>query len=695
MDSALRVGVDIGGTFTDLVFMDAQGLRAWTKVSSTADDFAQGIVRGLDALIRETGAASADIDEVIHATTVATNAILEGKGAPTGLITTAGFRDVLEIRRLRMPRLYDLHWEPPKPLVPRALRREVDERIDTGGAVVRELDEDSVHAAIARLLDAGVQSIAVCLINAYRNPAHEERIGALLQAAAPDVFVSLSSHVLPEIREYERTSTTVINAYIAPVMRSYLERLQESFDERRITAPVYMMQSGGGMMGAAKAAEQPIHVIESGPAAGVMGALSLANAMGVANAITLDMGGTTAKASVIEDGRITRTNDYEVGGGISLSARLQRGAGYALRVPAIDIAEVGAGGGSVAWLDPAGGLRVGPHSAGAEPGPVCYAQGGEEPTLTDANVALGFLNPTHFLGGELPIDAARARAVLQERLAEPLGLSVADAAHGIHRIAVSHMSRAVRAVTVERGRSPADFALFAFGGSGPLHAVEMAQELGIRQVVAPPFPGLFSSLGLLCVDVSQHVSQTVLLPLDNVSEEEISRQYAALESRLAAEIGVDAGAREAGSWQRFADLRYAGQSFELTVPFQESTPAVMREAFEREHERTYGHKAPDDPVELVNLRVEVTLPREGAHRWGSGGAGKRLAHLPRERTAYFGAALGERTVPLLGRHELDGNERPGPLIVEEYDTTILVPPNCAVRRDEWDNVVIAVGEEQS
>ena len=693
MDSSLRVGVDIGGTFTDLVFMDAQGLRAWTKVSSTTDDFAQGIVQGLDTLISNTNAACEDIREVIHATTIATNAILEAKGAPTGLITTAGFRDVLEIRRLRMPRLYDLHWEPPKPLVPRALRREVVERMDTLGNIVHELDEESVHAAIAHLLKADVRSIAVCLINAYRNSEHEDRIGALLHAAAPDVFVSLSSHVLPEIREYERTSTTVINAYIAPVMRSYLSRLDDAFVERRITAPVYMMQSGGGMMGAAKAAEQPIHVIESGPAAGVMGALSLANAMNTGNAITLDMGGTTAKASVIEDGRITRTNDYEVGGGISLSARLQRGGGYALRVPAIDIAEVGAGGGSIAWIDPAGGLRVGPHSAGAEPGPVCYSLGGEEPTLTDANVALGFLNPTHFLGGELPIDATRARSVLEERLAKPLGLRVEDAAHGIHRIAVSHMSRAVRAVTVERGRSPADFVLFAFGGSGPLHAAEMAQELGVKQVVVPPFPGLFSSLGLLCVDVSQHAVQTVLLPIDTVSEEEIDEQYGTLESRLAGELGVGDDARQVGLWQRFADLRYAGQSFELTIPLQDSRPALMREAFEREHERTYGHKASDDPVELVNLRVEVTLPREGQHQWGSTAANKETPQGPGERSAYFGSETGEWLVPLIARHELDTDDQPGPLIIEEYDTTILVPPNCTVKRDAWDNVVITVGEE--
>lgn len=695
MGFSLRVGVDIGGTFTDLVFMDSQGLRAWTKVSSTTDDFAQGIVQGLDALIADTHAASEDLREVIHATTIATNAILEAKGAPTGLITTAGFRDVLEIRRLRMPRLYDLHWKPPQPLVPRALRREVDERIDTHGEVVRALDEESVHAAIAHLLDAGVQSIAVCLINAYRNSDHEERIEELLHAAAPEVFVSLSSHVLPEIREYERTSTTVINAYIAPVMQSYLNRLHESLDERRITAPVYMMQSGGGMMGAAKAAEQPIHVIESGPAAGVMGALSLANAMNAGNAITLDMGGTTAKASVIEDGRITRTNDYEVGGGISLSARLQRGAGYALRVPAIDIAEVGAGGGSIAWIDPAGGLRVGPHSAGAEPGPVCYAQGGEEPTLTDANVALGYLNQTHFLGGELPIDAARAGTVLAEHLAKPLDLQVADAALGIHRIAISHMSRAVRAVTVERGRSPADFVLFAFGGSGPLHAAEMAQELGIRQVIVPPFPGLFSSLGLLCVDVSQHAVQTVLLPLDTVNQADLDEQYAALESRLAAEIGAESGAAQDGTWQRFADLRYAGQSFELTIPLEDSVPAQMRNAFETEHERTYGHKAPDDPVELVNLRVEVTLPREGAHRWGSAPAGRSPVDSPKERPAYFGGVFGKIKVPLLARQDLGDAELRGPLIIEEYDTTILVPPECGVKRDAWDNVVITVGEEAS
>ena len=687
----LRVGVDIGGTFTDVVLMGPDGLRAWTKVSSTTADYSRGIIQGLESLLAPMGPPAPALSDIVHATTVATNAILEGKGARTGLITTAGFRDVLEIRRLRMARLYDLRWQPPPPLVPRALRMEVDERLDVQGQVIRPLDEASARRAIARLVDAGVQTVAVVLLHSYRNPRHETRLGELLHELAPHVTVSLSSRVLAEIGEYERTSTTAINAFIAPVIRTYLASLQRALAQRGLGAPVFVMQSAGGMMTAAQAAERPVHVIESGPAAGVMGAASLAATMQVPNVITLDMGGTTAKASVIEDGRITRTHDYEVGGGISHSARLQSGGGYALRAPAVDLAEVGAGGGSIAWIDPAGALRVGPQSAGAEPGPACYDLGGADPTLTDANVALGYLHPTHLLGGSLPIKAGLAHRTITDRIAAPLGVSLREASYGIYRLAVSHMSRAVRAVTVERGRTPADFTLFAFGGSGPLLGADLARELGIRQVVIPPFPGLFSSLGLLCVDMTQHDVRTVLLPLSEVTLRELTDHFAQLEARLLPDMAGSAADRRSACIQRSADVRYKGQSFALSIPVDEPDPAAISAAFAAEHERTYGHRAEHDPVELVNVRVEIAVPQEATLRWGQSVHPSAPRDGTAPRSAYFGATVGELPVPVLDRRDLTAQAQAGPLIVEEYDTTIVVPPGCTARRDTRQNVVLEVG----
>ncbi|MAG37189.1 MAG: hydantoinase [Dehalococcoidia bacterium] len=687
----LRVGVDIGGTFTDVVLMGSDGLRAWTKVSSTTADYSLGIIQGLESLLTRDGPAAPSLSEIVHATTVATNAILEGRGARTGLITTAGFRDVLEIRRLRMARLYDLRWQPPPPLVPRSLRVEVDERLDAEGQVIRPLDEASARAAIARLVDADVKTVAVVLLHSYRNPQHEERVGELLRELAPHITVSLSSRILAEIGEYERTSTTAINAFIAPVIRTYLTTLQQALEQRGLAAPVFMMQSAGGMMTAAQAAERPVHVIESGPAAGVMGAASLAATMQVPNVITLDMGGTTAKASVIEDGRITRTHDYEVGGGISLSARLQSGGGYALRAPAVDLAEVGAGGGSIAWIDPAGALRVGPQSAGAEPGPACYDLGGEAPTLTDANVALGYLHPTYLLGGTLPIKADLAQQSIADQVAGPLGISLPEAAHGIYRLAVSHMSRAVRAVTVERGRTPADFTLFAFGGSGPLLGADMARELGIRQVVIPPFPGLFSSLGLLCVDMTQHDVRTVLLPLSEVSAGQLADHFAQLQERLMTDLADSEAAQKMARIHQSADVRYKGQSFALSIPVDDLNPDVISAAFAEEHERTYGHRAEHDPVELVNVRVEVAVPRATTLRWGQSTHAAAQSDSATQRSAYFGIDDGERTVPVVARSDLTAQAQAGPLIVEEYDTTIVVPPGCTVRLDTRQNVVLEVG----
>jgi N-methylhydantoinase A len=419
--TGFRVGVDIGGTFTDIVFLNDRGELHTKKVSSSVDNYARAIVEGIAEVFRERHLDAAEVDEVLHATTVASNAILEHKGAKTGLITTKGFRDILELRRLRMPRLYDLHWEKPPPLVDRYLRAEVDERLDETGNVLVPLDAEEVERVLDRLIAEGIGALAVCLLHSYVNPAHERQIQQIARRKAPDLLVCISSDVLPEIKEYERTSTTVINAYVLPVVRQYCSRLRADLDRIGVTAPLHIMQSNGGLTTAEIAAERPVNIIESGPAAGVVGTQALARRMGLSKVISFDMGGTTAKASIVENGEVTRSAEYSVGAGIMIGSRLLTGAGYLLKVPAIDLAEVGAGGGSHVWIDAGNSLQVGPSSAGAVPGPVCYDIGGIEPTITDANVILGYLNPEYLIGGALRINAGKCWQAFEEKIARPLG----------------------------------------------------------------------------------------------------------------------------------------------------------------------------------------------------------------------------------------------------------------------------------
>jgi N-methylhydantoinase A len=502
--SGFRVGVDIGGTFTDIVFLDTHGRLHIKKVASSADDYARAIVDGLREVFEETGLRGADVAELLHGTTVASNALLELRGARTGLITTRGFRDVLEIRHLRMPRLYDLTWQKPPTLVERRLRLEVDERIDAHGQIQRPLADADVERALDRLLAQEIEGLAVCLLNAYANPVHEERIKAIVQRRAPNLPLCISSEVLPEIKEYERTSTTVINTYVLPIVGRYLATLRTGLDAIGVRAPLLIMQSNGGLMTADAAAVRPMHIIESGPAAGVVGAQALAHRIGLGKLVTFDMGGTTAKASLVEDGAISRATEYQVGGGIMHGSRLLTGAGYLLRVPAIDLAEVGAGGGSIVWIDAGGALQVGPRSAGASPGPLCYDLGGTEPTVTDANVILGYLNPAALAGGAVKLNARLAHELFQNRIAARMGMSLEEAAHGAHLIAASNMMRAIKAVSSERGRDPREYVLFAFGGNGPLFAAGMARALEMSRVVVPPAPGLFSAFGLLYSEVEHH-----------------------------------------------------------------------------------------------------------------------------------------------------------------------------------------------
>jgi N-methylhydantoinase A len=696
--TTFRVGIDVGGTFTDIIFLTPGGDVLAAKVLSTPDDYGRAIVEGLQAVLVGDAVDPAGIAELIHGTTIATNTILEHKGARTGLITTEGFADVLEIRRLRMPRLYDLAWEKPPVLVPRDRRLEVSERIDYRGEVVRPLDEAHAAGVIDHLLGLGVQSVAICLLNAYANPAHEERLRALLAARARDLPVCLSSDVLPEIKEYERTSTTVVNAYVLPVVERYLRALGGALRSLGIRAPLLVMQSNGGTMGAEAAAERPIHIIESGPAAGVVGARELARQLGYLDLLAFDMGGTTAKASIIENGEVRRVTEMDVGGGINLAGRLLRGGGYHVRVPAIDIAEVGAGGGSVVRLDPGGGLRVGPESSGAAPGPVCYGRGGTVPTVTDANVVLGFLNPEYLVGGALRLDRDRAAAAIAAQIAEPLGLQLEDAAWGVHVLANATMARAVRSVSSERGRDVRRLALMAFGGNGPVHGITLAQSIGIPRVVVPPVPGLFSALGLLFPNLEHHHVRTYKRRLDAIDLADLEGAFGRLEDEGLRALEAEGYPAAATERERFVDMRYLGENSELTVRCAESavspeTPATLRERFGAEHERNYGYRSDTEVVEVVNIRVVVRgvstfrrVPERLAARRGAAepAAGAR-------RPMFFGREHGWMKVPLISRAQLRDVEAAGPLAIEEYDSTVIVPPDCRATLDAWDNAVVMVG----
>jgi N-methylhydantoinase A len=687
-----RIGVDIGGTFTDIVVMGSDGSVYTRKVPSSVDDYAAAIVDGLDAVLRDTGLSVDQVHEILHGTTVAANAILEHKGARTGLITTQGFRDVLEIRNLRMPKLYDLTWEKPAPLVERYLRTTVNERVDAHGRVIVPLDPHDAKQAVDRLLAENVEALAICLLNSFANPAHELILKEITQRAAPHLPLSVSCEVLPEIKEYERTSTTVINAYVMPIVARYLASLQQRCHGLGLRAPLLLMQSNGGLTTAEAAARFPMNIIESGPAGGVIGGQALAVALDLPNIITFDMGGTTAKASIVEDGLVTRAEEYSVGAGIMVGSRLLTGAGYLLRVPSVDLAEVGAGGGSLVWIDPGGALRIGPESAGASPGPVCYDTGGTRPTVTDANVILGYINPTGLVGGTLPLYAAKAREIFEDRIARPLGLPLEQAAYGAHQIAVSNMIRAIKAVSTERGRDPRRFALFAFGGNGPLFAPAMARALQMRRIIVPLSAGVFSSFGLLYANVEHHYTRTLRRLLRAVDPAELARAWNALVDEARAQLAADGVIDEQMDLRRAARLHYQRQAYELTVPLPEGpiTPAsiaLLEESFAQEHERMYGHRAgKDEPVELVTVLV-VGAGRSDAPRVPDT---FRLPQAPGPmppRPAYFGPESGWLETAVVSRADL-GTPRSGPCIVEEYDATCLVPPGAWATLDAYNNILI-------
>ena len=682
-----RVGVDVGGTFTDLVASDERGKIVRFKVATTPKAPEEGLLDALRALLREIDPA--DISQLAHASTIATNALLGQVHLElprVAFITTEGFRDVLEIGRQARSAVYDLHVKRPTPLALREDRLTVRERIDYDGSVHVALDDASVASAIATIGERKIGSVAIGLLNSYANDAHERAVVDALHKALPEVAITASSALVREEREYERFSTAVVNAALMPVVRGYLERLATGVRALGITAPVFVMQSNGGTAALAFVAERPATLVESGPASGVIAAAAVGTSIGIANVLSFDMGGTTAKAGTIIGGEPEIAYEFEAAGSTH-SGRASKGSGYPVRFPFIDLAEVSAGGGTIARLDAVGVLRVGPMSAGADPGPACYGRG-TQPTVTDANVVLGRLNPVALVGGSFPIDAARARVAIAS-VAAPLDGDVERTAAGIVALVDAEMAKVLRIVSVERGLDPRDFALMAFGGGGPLHACALADDLGVHRVVVPRYPGLFSALGLLAADVRATFSRSLVAPVDAVTLGNARGAADALDAQAHAalrEQGVaDAKIRTVVE----LDVRYAGQSFDLTIPFDGDAPAIA-EAFHQRHERRYGYASRDEKVELATVRVTAI---------GSAGAPPLTTIASNGATADAGAArIGSRRVwdaggfvdaTVYDRERLTaGTAFDGPAIVEQYDTTTWIPRGWHASADTTGNMIL-------
>ena len=687
----MRIGFDIGGTFTDVIVVGDDGHLSTTKVLSLLDRVGEDIVQ----CVREVD-AQAQVEGFVHGTTIASNAVIEDTTARTGLITTQGFRDELEMRGQRRPNIYDADWDRLPPLVPRSLRLEVQERILGNGSVERSLDPAQARAVIQQLLTAGVEAIAVCLVNSYLNPTHERQLGQLIVEAAPDTVVCLSCDIHPEIREYERTSTTVINASLIPVVDRYLTRLEQHLST--YTERVLIMQSNGGIMSAQAARRRPAYMIESGPAAGVLAAARFAQETQQDQVLSFDMGGTTAKACLIENGVPLEKPGGEIGGGATTTTRLFGGGGHALRVPSLDIVEVGAGGGSIAWIDEGGALRVGPQSASADPGPACYGRGGSEPTVTDANVVLGYMNPDAIAGATLAIDRQAAWTAIEQKIARPLDMEVQAAAYGITQVANATMMRALRAVSTERGRDPRAFTLVAFGGAGPMHAAALADSLSMTRVQIPLYPGLFSALGLLLADYRHDYIRSVALALAQVAPRTVLRQYEELETQARAELVQEGIAADQIRFERQVDLKYGYQVAELTLPFPEVSEDDMQDRlahlFTEAHRQAFGYDRADT-IELVSVRLRALASSghlrftdlTGADGHGSGSDAASPSSGTASRTAYFGPQAGECEAAVYQRTDIK-QVQSGPLIVEEPDTTVVVPPDWTVRHDVSGNLLL-------
>ena len=677
------LGIDTGGTHTDLILIDRESGQAWTdKVPTTPSNPLKGILRGIDRVLTISGIHITHLDELIYGTTLVTNMLVQHHAMRAGLITTKGFRDVLEIgRAYRTGNIYDIHMEQPPPLVPRHLRLEVAERANFQGQVLEPLDEEGCRDVVRTLKAQGIKSIAVCLLHSYINPTHEQRIKAIIAEEYPEAYVSLSCEVNPVFREYERTCTTVVNAYVTPSMVEHLDDFEIQASQRGLQSRLYTMQANGGKATFRAARECPVNVTNSGPIAGAIAGAHVARLIGYPDAITLDMGGTSCDVALIEDGepKFTAVSDVE---------------GYPVQIPTIDLSIVGAGGGSVAWIDRGGGLRVGPRSAGADPGPVCYGLGGTEPTVTDANLVTDRLNPDYYLGGEMRLDVEAAWRAVDDRIGRPLGMTTLEAAWGILQVTNATMIRAIKLVSVERGYDPRDFALIAFGGAGPLHATRLAEELEIPVVIVPRFPGNTSALGLVVADMRHDYVATRIQCLDDVDPAMPEATFQELEAQARSQLSHENIPVDRQHLSRSCDMHYFGQSHELNIPVsgQLATDEALQRigrAFHAAHRRTYGHAMEGDPVEVVNYRVSAVgiSPKPELVEHGDGDADA----LKGQREVFF--EDGRLLCPIYERSWLKpGRQIDGPAVVEQIGSTTLLCPRQSARVDSYGNLIITLAE---
>lgn len=689
-----RIGIDVGGTFTDgLAWNEDSGAMARVKVLSSPDDPGRAFLLAIERLMREGGIDGHAVSYLVHGTTVATNAVLQRRLARVAFITTEGFRDLLEIGRQVRPDPYDVFAVKPPPLVPRHLCFEVEERIAADGSVVRPLCEASIDQMVAKLREHDVEALAVCLLHAYRNPAHEQRIADRLRQAFPDLPISISSDLASEFREFPRACTAIINSGLMPAASRYLARLDSQLAEHKIVGTRLVMQSNGGSADFSHSAQRPVFLIESGPAAGVVGAAHIAKLFAEDNVISFDMGGTTAKVGLVQNGTPYRVQEFEVGAEANRSRGWFGGAsGYLILTPAVDLVEIGTGGGSLAWVDDGGKLRVGPISTGAVPGPACYGRQDTQAAITDANLVLGRLNSDYFLGGEMRLDAGAAKRALAV-LGNKLGMDATATASGILQIADAAMSQALRVVSVQRGYDPRSFKLVAFGGAGPLHALSIASEIGIRSVLVPPRPGLASAFGLLVADLKHDFSRTLVQRLDRADPEALEAIFGELSQSALAVLADENVPRGQAAIERALDIRYIGQSYQLTISLtserlSDAVLAEARERFNATHRATYGYAEPSEPCEIVNLRISALglIEKPNLSADASAGATRSsdaMAAKKGSRPVFF-AGAGFIDCAVYDRLRLShGASLLGPAVIEEPDSTTLIHPGWRARVERF------------
>ncbi|MGX8793957.1 hydantoinase/oxoprolinase family protein [Oceanobacillus sp. M60] len=680
-----RIGIDVGGTFTDVCIFDEQsGKILIYKLSSTNKDPSTAIIDGINTIMEENNLLKSDINYLVHGTTVGTNAAIQRTGTKTGLLTTSGFRDIVEIARQTRPSLYDLTEDKPEQLIKRRLRKEVDERILHDGSIYKKIDVEEAKKTVTELIEEGIESIAVCFLHSYINPEHEKVIKNIINETYPNVFVSISSEVLPEYREYERLSTTILNSYIGPVVSDYINRFENNLKNNGIDVNPYISQSSGGTMSTSTTKKNPVRTALSGPSAGVSGAIYVSELAGFENIITLDMGGTSTDVCLIQDLKANSATGKKV-------------AGFPVNLPMIDIHAVGAGGGSIAWIDSGGVLKVGPHSAGAEPGPVSYGLGGEEPTVTDANILLRRLNPKEILGGKMKVDSAGAHQAVDNKLAKPLNMENNEVAQGIIKVINSNIMRAVRVVSVERGHNPRDFTLVAYGGAGPLHAVDVARELGMKTVLIPESPGILCALGLLVADLKMDYVQTKIMMADSTNLNDIQIELKKLDSKAGKWFEKENIEESHRIVNRSLNMRYKGQNYELSVQLtgeleNEAQLNQIIDRFHKTHEKRYGYANYKEEVQIVNFRTVVSAEKKKVslkkYKTDSE-SGKGIVD---KRNVYFEECDGYVETNIYDRNLIGvGEEIQGPCIIEQLDSTIVVPPNVTAKMDEYRNIILNIG----